>query len=173
MQESSHPALFGTTYQPERPSSPLPRTHHRTIRHFSLPGSTTGPVSVIYVSAIHPRMKRNILNAPPAGLVPVINKAIEGNEMEAQKLVRGAMPSVPELVDRESHRAVCQGPGLGKQLQNECVGEQAHTVATILTAARAVPRQFLRYQRRYPACCFPVPPHRILINFKAEAEGVT
>ena len=171
----------GTTYQLERPFFILATQNPiEQSGTFPLPEAQLDRF-LLYIRVGYPSAdeERNILERTTGRAGSVINKVIEGNEiLEAQKLVRDVHIS-PELVDLVSRivRATRAGQG-GSSYVNEWVRWGASPragQAMILTAkARALLHgNFSVTSDDIQHVAFPVLRHRILINFKAEAEGVT
>lgn len=171
----------GTTYQLERPFFILATQNPiEQSGTFPLPEAQLDRF-LLYIRVGYPSAdeERNILERTTGRAGSVINKVIEGNEiLEAQKLVRDVHIS-PELVDLVSRivRATRAGQG-GSSYVNEWVrwgaGPRAGQAMILTAKARALLHgNFSVTSDDIQHVAFPVLRHRILINFKAEAEGVT
>lgn len=171
----------GTTYQLERPFFILATQNPiEQSGTFPLPEAQLDRF-LLYIRVGYPSAdeERNILERTTGRTGSVINKVIEGNEiLEAQKLVRDVHIS-PELIDLVSRivRATRAGQG-GSSYVNEWVrwgaGPRAGQAMILTAKARALLHgNFSVTGHDIQHVAFPVLRHRILINFKAEAEGVT
>lgn len=171
----------GTTYPLERPFFILATQNPiEQSGTFPLPEAQLDRF-LLYIRVGYPSAdeERNILERTTGRAGSVINKVIDGNEiLEAQKLVREVHIS-PELVDLVSRivRATRAGQSESSYV-NEWVrwgaGPRAGQAMILTAKARALLHgNFSVTGEDIRHVAFPVLRHRILINFKAEAEGVT
>ncbi len=136
---------------------------------------------LLYIKVDYPSAEeeRSILENTTGKKGTPINKVIEGNKiLEAQKLVREVHIN-SDLIDWVSRIVRSTRP---KQNENKFVdewvrwgaGPRAGQAMILVAKARALLRgNFSVTQEDIQQVAYPVLRHRILMNFKAEAEGVT
>lgn len=171
----------GTTYPLERPFFILATQNPiEQSGTFPLPEAQLDRF-LLYIRVGYPSAdeERNILERTTGRAGSIINKVIDGNEiLEAQKLVREVHIST-ELVDLVSRMVRTTRAGQsGSSYVNEWVrwgaGPRAGQAMILTAKARALLHgNFSLTGEDIRHVAFPVLRHRILMNFKAEAEGVT
>jgi len=171
----------GTTYPLERPFFILATQNPiEQSGTFPLPEAQLDRF-LLYIRVGYPSAEeeRNILERTTGRSGSIINKVIDGNEiLEAQKFVREVHIS-SDLVDLVSRivRTTRAGQS-GSNYVNEWVrwgaGPRAGQAMILTAKARALLHgNFSVTGDDIRHVAFPVLRHRILMNFKAEAEGVT
>jgi MoxR-like ATPase len=171
----------GTTYPMEKPFFILATQNPiEQAGTFPLPEAQLDRF-LLYIKVSYPTAdeERMILQSTTGKKGAAINKVIEGHKIvEAQKLVREVHINT-DLVDLVSKIVRATRPA---QTESKYVSEWVRWgagpragQAMILTAkARALLRgNFAVSQEDIHQVAFPVLRHRILMNFRAEAEGIT
>lgn len=171
----------GTTYPLERPFFILATQNPiEQSGTFPLPEAQLDRF-LLYIKVDYPTLdeERAILENTTGKKGEPIRSVIDGNKiLEAQKLVREVHIN-PELVDWVSRIVRSTRPGLEKNsFVDEWVrwgaGPRAGQAMILTAKARAlVQGNFSVTQNDIRHVAFPVLRHRILMNFKAEAEKVT
>ncbi len=171
----------GTTYQLERPFFILATQNPiEQAGTFPLPEAQLDRF-LLYIRIDYPSLEeeRAILESTTGTRQADIQKVISGSRiLRAQKLVREVHIS-PELIDQVNELIRMTRPGesavkVVKDFVRWGAGPRAGQAMILTAKARAllhgnyaVTREDLRH------VAFPVLRHRILMNFKAEADGVT
>lgn len=171
----------GTTYPLEKPFFILATQNPiEQAGTFPLPEAQLDRF-LLYIRINYPTAEeeRTILESTTGKMTNPINKVIEGtNILEAQRLVREVHIN-RDLIDSVSRLVRATRP-VESELKyvNEWVrwgaGPRAGQAMILTAKARALLRgNFSVTQEDIQKVAFPVLRHRILMNFKAEAEGVT
>jgi MoxR-like ATPase len=171
----------GTTYPLDRPFFILATQNPiEQAGTFPLPEAQLDRF-LLYIRINYPTAEdeRAILASTTGKVKETINKVIEGKDiLEAQKLVREVHIN-DDLIDIVSRIVRATRPGQSEvEYVNEWVrwgaGPRAGQAMILTAKARALLRgNFSVTQEDIQKVAFPVLRHRILMNFKAESEGVT
>jgi len=171
----------GTTYPLERPFFILATQNPiEQAGTFPLPEAQLDRF-LLYIRINYPTAaeERSILESTTGRKVTQINKVIEGsNILEAQRLVREVHIN-SDLINTVSGLVRATRPGESEMsFVNEFVrwgaGPRAGQAMILTAKARALLRgNFSVMPEDIQKVAFPVLRHRILMNFKAEAEGIT
>jgi len=171
----------GTTYPLERPFFILATQNPiEQAGTFPLPEAQLDRF-LLYIRIEYPTAdeERSILQQTTGQIKSTVNKVIEGKEiLQAQHLVREVHIN-NELIDMVSRIVRATRPGdAGQPFVNEWVrwgaGPRAGQAMILTAKARALLRgNFSVLQEDIHRVAYPVLRHRILMNFRAEAEGIT
>jgi MoxR-like ATPase len=171
----------GTTYPLERPFFILATQNPiEQAGTFPLPEAQLDRF-LLYVRIQYPTAEeeRAILQSTTGKVTQVINKVIEGKDIvRAQQLVREVHIS-PELIDLVSRIVRATRPGDSEvSYVNEWgrwgAGPRAGQAMILTAKARALLQgNFAVTLKDLHHVAYPVLRHRILMGFKAEAEGIT
>ncbi len=171
----------GTTYPLERPFFILATQNPiEQAGTFPLPEAQLDRF-LLYIRIQYPTAdeERSILQQTTGRIKSTINKVIDGKEiLQAQQLVREVHIN-NELIDMVSRIVRATRPGESEiPYVNAWVrwgaGPRAGQAMILTAKARALLRgNFSVLQEDIRCVAYPVLRHRILMNFRAEAEGVT
>jgi MoxR-like ATPase len=171
----------GTTYPLERPFFILATQNPiEQAGTFPLPEAQLDRF-LLYIKIAYPTAEEEkaILESTTGKKKSAINKVIEGSKiLEAQKLVREVHIST-ELVDMVSQlvrgtRAEQSEVKFVREWVRWGAGPRAGQAMILTAKARALLKgRFAVTQEDIQQVAYPVLRHRILMNFKAEADGIT
>jgi MoxR-like ATPase len=171
----------GTTYPLEKPFFILATQNPiEQAGTFPLPEAQLDRF-LLYIRIQYPTAEeeRSILQQTTGTIKSTINKVIDGNQiLQAQQLVREVHIN-NELIDMVSRIVRATRPGDTEiPYVNEWVrwgaGPRAGQAMILTAKARALLRgNFSVLQEDLQRVAYPVLRHRILMNFRAEAEGIT